>query len=257
MVSARAFVQPYVLPGKVLHLGANYSAVDTKGDVSVNTAPGGYFNSSNAQMLRLSSANGPATGLGVSRTDGYTLWSGEGLAMMGPFHLQGEYSRFDLDLANAARTQLGHSSLEASGWYLQAGWMMTGESRNYDPVSGTLGKVNPRNARWGAWELAARYDNVDLARSANIGGTIVAAPTSHFNGDTNSTGAGGSINGGKMHDWTVGLNWYPNKNVKLVANYSAAEGKYADGPNFANADNPESMTKRKVNIFAVKGQVDF
>lgn len=277
MVSGRAFLQPLVQPGKVLHVGGTYSLVNTKGDVSLNAAPGGYFNSSDAQMLRLSSANGSALDRNgnLKRTDGYTLWGAEGLAVWGPLHAQAEYMHYDLDLANQAKlagnanrtfkNNAGDAagSIKANGWYLQASWLLTGESRNYDPVSGTLGKVNPRNSKWGAWELAGRYDRVDFAKTVNTTGLTAAGTPTSFCGDLGSTGGAGCTNGGKMNDWTVGVNWYANRNVKLMANYTGSEAKYAAttaglGPNKTAAGHGvNNDRKQKVNVFAVKAQVDF
>lgn len=306
MFSGRTFIQPIVQPGRVLHVGGTYSFVDTDGDVSLNAAPGGYFNNANAQMLRLSSAAGAAVSRdgvgaensnGVTRTDGYTLWGVEGLVVWGPFHVQAEYQDFDLDLVNlaklsgnanqllknnqAAGTLSVTNNVEASGWYVQGSWLLTGESRNYDPVSGTLGKVNPRNAKWGAWELAFRYDQVNFDDTVNKTGVstattaTTAGTATTWCGDRNSSatstgGATGCTNGGEMSDWTVGLNWYPNKNVKLMLNYTNAEATYAkqdttitastlnQGPNFNAAGKPNrNYHKRDVDIVAFAGQVDF
>ncbi len=297
--NGRAFVMPLVQPGKVLHLGGTYSYVDTDGDVSLNAAPGGYFNNANAQMLRLSSANGAAVardvtvGNGVSRTDGYTIWGVEGLGVWGPFHVQAEYQDFDLDLANFAKNgasalhvaksnaakgvATATSNIEASGWYVQGSWLVTGESRNYDPVSGTLGKVNPRNSQWGAWELAFRYDQVNFDDTINTTGVPAAAGAASAAtfqcGDVGAAGAaltavdGGCTNGGEMTDWTVGVNWYPNKNVKLMFNYTNSEATFAKsqaagtegrGPNHTNAGHRnQASDTREVDVWAFKGQVDF
>lgn len=273
MASARVFLQPYVQGCKVLHVGGTYSHVNTSGDVSVNAAPGGYFSNASAQLVRVSSANGVAvartgTANGTSRTDGYDVWGLEGLAVWGPFHAQAEYTDFSLDLAHAAKLDLVKnnvgdttSHIDAKGWYVQGSWLLTGESRSYDPVSGTLGKVTPRHAKWGAWELAARYDRVDLDRTVNVTGVTSGAATS-LCGDSTASGAGACTNGGRMKDWTVGVNWYPNRNVKLMANYTSAEGRYAKdlglGPNFTNSNYGETNdAKRTVDMFAFKGQVDF
>ena len=257
LVSGRAFVQPVVLPGRVLHVGGTYSFADTDGDVTLNAAPGGYLNNANAKLVGVSSASGAAVARdvdanGATRTDGYSLWGVEGLAIAGPLHVQAEYQEFELDLVNAARVAAATSSLDAKGWYVQGSWVMTGESRNYDPVSGTVGKVTPRNNVWGAWELAVRYDRIKLNDSINTAGT--SAPAA-FCGDSNAV-AGTCINGGKMSDWTVGLNWYPNKNVKLMANYTWAGADYAGAPNFS-AGTPETKSSRDVNVFGFKAQVDF
>lgn len=306
MLSGRAFLQPLVQPGKVLHVGGTYSHVDTDGDVSLNAAPGGYFNNANAQLLRLSTAvgnavtrdtGGVANSNGLARTDGYTLWGVEGLAVWGPFHVQAEYQDFDLDLANFAKlagnarqvrknNQIAGvnsvtSNVEANGWYVQGSWLVTGESRNYDPVSGTVGKVNPRNSKWGAWEVAFRYDQVNFDESVNVTGLTstaagtATAPTT-FCGDFGATADAVGVsqtctNGGEMTDWTVGVNWYPNKNVKLMFNYTQAEAENklfdgvatatqvaGQGTNYnAGNHNSKSNREREVDIWAFKAQVDF
>jgi phosphate-selective porin OprO/OprP len=69
----------------------------------------------------------------------------------------------------------------------------TGESRPYK--DGNVGNVQPSRP-WGAVEFAARYSTVDLD--------------------------GGNIPGGREHDWTLGVNWYLGRHLKLQANYIRA-----------------------------------
>jgi phosphate-selective porin OprO/OprP len=54
---------------------------------------------------------------------------------------------------------------------------------------------------WGAWELAARYSDIDL----------------NFRPFT-AAGVGG-IPGGKQDVLTLGLNWYPNTVIKFQFDY--------------------------------------
>ncbi|MBP9722561.1 MAG: hypothetical protein KBD64_05315 [Gammaproteobacteria bacterium] len=283
MFSARAFVQPWVSSGRLLHLGGSYSYVGTRGDVSLNAAPGGYFNTSNSQLIRLSSARGPARvdNNFNPRTGGYVHWGAEGLWTWGPVHVQSEYSDFKLTLKNLAKdssdttgaqvlkdnfgTSVG-DYINANGWYVQAGWVVTGEARHYDPVSGTLGKLSPRY-KMGAVEVAGRYDRVNFDDTVNTTGLTIF-PTS-FCGDQASVSTNinsmGCTSGGRMSDWTLGLNWYPNRNVKLMANYTLAKARYAktasgEGPDFTSQAHPHPIrnhAERKVDVFVVKGQVDF
>ncbi len=105
-------------------------------------------------------------------------------------------------------------------------------------------------------------DKVDLSRTVKVTGQTGATATT-FCGDTNSAGTSECTNGGKMEDWTVALNWYPNKNVKLAANYTSAEATYTrnaagTGPTMDNTGSTAARDhKRTVNVVAVKGQVDF
>jgi phosphate-selective porin OprO/OprP len=95
------------------------------------------------------------------------------------------------------------------GWYVQGSWVLTGESRRYNMASGAY--QNPRPAVTftseggiGAWELALRFSQMDLDDRAGVAGLAVPA---------------GGVRGGEQDIWTVGLNWYPNANLKVVLNY--------------------------------------
>jgi len=60
---------------------------------------------------------------------------------------------------------------------------------------------------WGAWEIAARYSDLDLNwHEGAIGETPAQAPV-------------GGVRGGDEKIWTFGLNWYLNNNVLMRLNY--------------------------------------
>lgn len=106
----------------------------------------------------------------------------EGAWMRGPMLLQGEY-------LGLHATREGRSAFDSHGWYLSASWMLTGESRSYKDTA--FGDPTPTH-RWGAIGVGLRYSRVDLT-------------------DDN-------IFGGIEHDWTVGVNWYISKHLKVQAN---------------------------------------
>jgi phosphate-selective porin OprO/OprP len=82
-------------------------------------------------------------------------------------------------------------------------YFLTGECQPYDRREGVFGRVVPlhdyhvrnRDDCWtlGAWQLGARFSYVDLN--------------------------GMVIQGGRIYDGTVGLNWHLNPNMKLQFNY--------------------------------------
>ncbi|MCH1933237.1 OprO/OprP family phosphate-selective porin, partial [Shewanella sp. A25] len=57
---------------------------------------------------------------------------------------------------------------------------------------------------WGVWEMAARYSDLDLDYLAGAAGRAPVA---------------GAIRGGEQKILTLGLNWYPNGNVRFLADY--------------------------------------
>ena len=91
-----------------------------------------------------------------------------------------------------------------SGWYLQASWVLTGETRSYNP--GRASFLNPKPAApfgqgIGAWELAMRYSVMNLNDNADL------------------TPAAGGVRGGEQKILTTGVNWYPNSTVKFLFDY--------------------------------------
>jgi phosphate-selective porin OprO/OprP len=100
----------------------------------------------------------------------------------------------------------GAPALNFNGWYAQASWTITGESRPYNVQNGSFSNPKPRVPfsidGWGpgAWEVAARYSDLDLNDNAGTLGHAVPA---------------GGIRGGDQRVFTAALNWYPNSVLKF------------------------------------------
>jgi phosphate-selective porin OprO/OprP len=120
----------------------------------------------------------------VGNVDRYGL---EGLWIRGPWSLQGEYLHAGTTFSD------GKPAYHVDGWYAFASWIATGESRPY--ADGNVGNVSPSRP-WGAVEFALRYSAVDLN--------------------------GGGVTRGREHDWTLGVNWYLGRHLKIQANYVRA-----------------------------------
>jgi phosphate-selective porin OprO/OprP len=125
------------------------------------------------------------------------------------FYLQGEH--FWFDVTRRAPTALANPGF--AGYYLQGSWMVSGERRRYNPLTGSF--QNPRPlipfssaGGFGAWELAARYSRMNLNADAGLTGTA-ALP--------------GSVRGGDQSIITLGVNWYLNPNFKVMMNYLLIE----------------------------------
>jgi len=121
------------------------------------------------------------------------------------FYLQGEHFWFDI----ARRAPTTFDDPDFKGYYLQGSWLITGESRRYNPVTGSFQNPRPmvpfaKGGGWGAFEVAARYSRVDLNFEEGLAGTA-AIP--------------GSVRGGDQMILTLGVNWYLNPNFKVMMNY--------------------------------------
>ena len=113
----------------------------------------------------------------------------------GPVSLQGEYIKTDVN-------RIGGSDVTFDGYYIQASYFLTGEHRSYKTSEAAFSRTRPKKnyssgGGRGAWEVNARYSELDL----NDGG----------------------ITGGELDNITAGLNWYLNPNTKIMWDYIHAD----------------------------------
>jgi phosphate-selective porin OprO and OprP len=133
----------------------------------------------------------------------------------GPFGLMGEYAvskqKIEGTAGGAAR-----ADYDAHGWFLQASWVLTGEENTYKSVT-PINNFDPRQGRWGAFEIAARVANTEIDNDPFE--TKVTTFT---------------LSKGTTNAWayTAGLNWYLNKNFKFQFNYERTD--FAGRPSFGS-----------------------
>jgi phosphate-selective porin OprO and OprP len=131
-----------------------------------------------------------------------------GVEAAGNYHsLYGQGGYFHYDVERRTGPLLDP---DFGGWYVQASWVLTGESKPYNPATGSYSTPKPTDPfslgkpGWGAWEFAARYSDLDLDFDPGTAGH--AKPAS-------------GIRGGDQRIYTVGLNWYPNNALRFVLDY--------------------------------------
>ena len=159
------------------------------------------------------------------------LFNAQAALIYGPFSLQGEYYNSQADGVQRGLVAPGKPGLynpDVEGAYIQASLFLTGEHRVYLRDIGGMGRVRPLEPFYfvthnglgsglgsifgrGAWEVAARYDYLDLNSPAF--GAIPAVK-----GVAGSAAAALPATGFE-HDIDVGLNWYLNANVKVQWDY--------------------------------------
>jgi phosphate-selective porin OprO/OprP len=198
-VSGRATYAPIEEKTKVVHLGiaGNYRKPDGNGDVAQSKALRFDYETNHMSNLNLIDST-------VNDVDNISMLGLETSAMYGPFSAGGEYTHMWIDRAQKGAGVVaadgGTSNLGLHGWYADAAWTITGESRKYK--QGRFYKLDPdkkfslKNGGLGAWELATRYSSVELND--------------------------GVFKGGNMSNMTVALNWYMNSNMRLMADYTRA-----------------------------------
>lgn len=117
------------------------------------------------------------------------------------FGLQAEYiqSRQALELAGnpASNTELSNSA-----WQVTGSWVLTGEDAGYRGVLKPNAPFTSGGEGWGAFELVARYGELDI------------------DDDAFPLYANLSTAASQATAWGIGLNWYLNSNLKLAFNHT-------------------------------------
>lgn len=128
----------------------------------------------------------------------------EAIAAYGPFSLQAEYGRSWVKRGDTLVNGVykPNADLDFDGYYVMGSWLVTGESRPFK--NGTLDRIKPKRnvgeGGIGAWEIAFRYDTLDL------------------------TGIPNKLDN-RAWSYTSAINWYFNPNMKLMFNWMRFEGR--------------------------------
>ena len=111
------------------------------------------------------------------------------------------------------KNEKGADLRPASGWYVQAGYMLFGGKQNYDAGGAKYTRCT-RGKDWGDLEIAARVDQINL----NLNKYYM---------------------GGSAMQYALGLNYYPTENVKFMINY-----QFNDNDVFANGKGEQDGTDK-------------
>ncbi len=169
------------------------------------------------------------------------------------FYVFGEYYKYGINRditclsggTGAGGVCLNAGDPDFSGWYIGASWIITGEWKPYNASAtnnemGSFGSPAPiqpfslQGGTWGAWELAARYSVLDLNWNEGIQGAACTVA--------------GCIRGGDQKIWTVGVNWYLNRNIRMQFNYENTD------VNKIGATSPWPEVGQKFSVIAMRLQ---
>ena len=197
-VNGRVTWEPINEAGKLVHIGASsYFVTNFASDtVTISDRPNVRIDDGRLVSARVGGLN--AAGIQQPRAQDGIYVGGEGAIVFGPFSAQGEYGRLRIRRFDAESATFGGFNVFASAF-------LTGESRPFK--NGVLDRLKPLAAfdpakgTWGAFELALRYDQLDLTDS-----------------DLSSQDRKGV-------SWTGALNWYLTGNAKILFNYIRFKGQ--------------------------------
>ncbi len=178
--------------GSYININNNYTSTGAYNNGGVIFANGIGANVDRTSILNTGNLTANNKNKKLFQADHLTRFGAETALVHGPFSVQAEYIQTDV-------SGTGYNNSESlNGYYGYATYFLTGESRNYTTKTGSWGRIKPNKnfdmkGGWGAWELAAGYDYMNL----------------------NS----GAINGGRADTVKGGINWYPNSHTRVMANY--------------------------------------
>jgi phosphate-selective porin OprO/OprP len=196
-VDARIFAHPFQNTSWEFLQGLGAGVAMTWGDQNQSTPLPTYRTAMQSTFFTYNPAKAgtvPAGGVSVRgirwriAPQGYYYW--------GPFGLLWEYTANDTALKRQTRT------LDATNeaWQVAASWVLTGENASFRGVI-PRSPFTPAFSGFGAFEIAARYT------AMNLDDAIFP-----FFANPNTSAR-------RATEWSVGLNWYMNRWVKLVLNY--------------------------------------
>jgi phosphate-selective porin OprO/OprP len=145
----------------------------------------------------------------------------------GPLSLLGEYAISDQGVRNF--TTGTQANLHNTAWEITCGWILTGENASFSGVT-PLHPFNPHTGNWGAFQMVARYSELDIDNAA-------------FDGFANS-----ATSASAAQAWSAGLNWFLNKNIRVNASFSHTTFTGGGGV---------GVTRQSENVFFTRVQLAF
>lgn len=130
----------------------------------------------------------------------HVRWSPQAYWYRNAFGLQAEYIESEQELSTGAtRGELAHQA-----WSLTGSWVLTGEDAGYKGVQKPNRPFEIGGDGWGAFEVVARYGELDIDEAAF---PLFADP--------NAAASHADAIG-------IGLNWFLTSNLKLAFNHTRA-----------------------------------
>jgi phosphate-selective porin OprO/OprP len=208
----RAAFVPFRGDDYMVHIGAHGSYVDKPADTTGPSAvdgshPAGAYPITFQERPELRVDGTRLISTGAIDADHASTLGAEFAAQWKSLFLQSEYDHYTIQRRNPAA---GVTDPDFNGYYVEATWMLTGEARRYNLNTFAFDApaidhpFSPLDGAWGAFELAARYSDINLNYHAGLLGT---APTAD------------AVRGGDQRIASVGMNWYMNPVVRFMFEY--------------------------------------
>jgi phosphate-selective porin OprO/OprP len=237
----RVFFQPFKKSGLAaveqfgFGLGGSYESMQgTNTSGLPNTTGGslpGYATVGQQQFFAYNPANKSVV---VADGEHWRL-SPQGYWYYGPLGLLGEYV-----ISNQRVTRTGTNAqpvvdLNDTAWQVAGSWILTGEDATFTTVV-PRHPFHLTSGDWGAWQLVARYSELDVDSDAF---PLFSDPKTSAR---------------KAHEWSVGLNWYLNRNVAFKTSFAHT---WFEGGGGSATSAPGNVSRQAENVLFTRFQLAF
>ena len=177
----------------------------------------------------------------------------------GSFGLLAEYARVSQDVSLLTSTTSNAPTVFVAGstkklshdaWQIAATYLITGEDSSFKGVKPKQ-DFDIDKGGWGAWELVARYSELNLDED-----TFKNKAGNSFSTDTY---ANLSESAQSAKTWTAGVNWYLNQNAKVQLNYAHTkfDGGAGIGITAINAAGSNVRDRESENALLARFQIAY
>jgi phosphate-selective porin OprO/OprP len=238
----RVFFQPfkttsiYALQGFGFGLGGSYESMQRTNTSGLPATTGGTFAGYTTEGQQQFFAYNPLSNAVVAADGEHWRLSPQGYYYYGPFGLMGEYVISDQRVTRGLGPTRISRRLANTAWEVTGSWILTGEDAAYRGGVTPRRPFDPLGGGWGAWQLVGRYEQLDIDNDAF---PLFSNPAS------SATFAAA---------WSVGLNWYLNRNFMIKASFSHTDFRGGGGP---AASPPAAVTRNDENVFFTRMQLAF
>ena len=212
-LTARFFTEPFkgqdsILAG--LGFGISGTKINQKGSSTSSQLPSykGFSQNNFFTYITGSTVSGDKN---AYANGDRSRWSPQMYYYYGPFGLMAEYARETQDVSRGLTTR----SLDHDAWEITASYLLTGEKASYADVKPNQ-PFKPGTDGWGAWEIVARYNEMNLDDNTFVGLTTASA-------NSNNTALADITKSAKSAKGIgIGLNWYLNNYTRFTVDYEHA-----------------------------------
>lgn len=207
-LAGRVFLQPWKTKGASPLRGLGFGVAGMRGKATGTLR--GYSSVSQVSIFSYATT--------VTANGDRNRWSPQGYFYLGPVGILAEYVQATHQVQKAETGKpTTTAELTNSAWSVTGSYLLTGEDATYATVKPKNFFV-PSAGKWGALQLVARFNRLDIDEATFSGGFADATRSVR-----------------QANAWGVGLNWIWNTSLKYVLDYEQTRFK---GGASGNRDRP-------------------